>query len=100
VEDRRAISLFVSTEDSIFGYVDSLSLANDSKRNKDMILNSDTLIIGNNGVPKEHFRCDVSDESVLIYSSPEIMNKSRIISNMSKTYINNTVKNNFVFELN
>ena len=87
--DKRSVAAFVTNGESVCGYVDAFFAESDRAGEASALIGRcDTLIIGNNGVPDEEFYFDVSDGTKLVYSSEELMKKSKISSNGDNTYFN------------
>ncbi|MBO7310477.1 MAG: ComEC/Rec2 family competence protein [Clostridia bacterium] len=90
IEQDKALSLFVSGGQDLYGYVDVAALSVNDFELHQHILNSDTLVFGNNNKSvEEMFYCDVSENTTIIYTSFDIAEKSSISSNTDKTYYSN-----------
>ena len=89
IGDKRSVAAFVTNGESVYGYVDAFFTASDrADEAAGLIKRCDTLIIGNNGIPDGEFSYDVSEGTRLVYSSKELMQKSKIHTSNDNTYFN------------
>ena len=87
--DKRSVAVFVATENEVCGYVDAFVCGSERENAvSELVKRCDTLIIGNNGVPKTEYSLQVSDSTKIIYSSDELMKKSGIVSAEENVYFN------------
>lgn len=87
--DKRSVAVFVASEDEVCGYVDAFAFGSErGSEVAELVKRCDTLIIGNNGVPKTEYSFDVSDNTKIIYSSEELMKKSGIVTSAENIYFN------------
>ena len=98
VGDRNAVGVFVCGEENTLAYVDAYMCESGSAESVDKMLSiSDTVIIGNKGIPDKPYKYAVSEKSTVIYASEELMKKSRIEASVEKIYYNSRVRNTLEF---
>ena len=101
VDGKNSVGIFVYGKEEVLSYVDAYATFSQANVyvNKHTA-QSNTLIIGNNGIPKENYLYSVSEKSKVIYSSREIMEKSKINISSENSYYNALPKNKleFLFE--
>ena len=97
--DRRTgNSVFIAGNDTVFAYVDSVSVA-DTERIKESIMLSDIVIVGNNGEVGCAYLLPAADETAVIYTSAEIADKSVRLSERDNVYVSRNEYTQLIFEL-
>lgn len=89
VGDKRANAAFVAYEDRMLGYVDAFICGGESEDEVNRLVSlCDTVIIGNNGTPKQRYGYDVDADARLIYCSQELADLSNIRIKSENVYLN------------
>lgn len=83
--EKTSVSVFISSGEQILGYTDAFA---DENIINEAVKKCDTVLIGNNGIPKERYKYAVDAEAIVIYSSEEIMNMSYISAKAENIYYN------------
>ena len=88
-QGNESVSVFVDGTETVFGYTDAFfdgSIIDEAVNS--LLVECDTVLIGNNGIPDKKFSFDVSESATLIYSSEELAQKGNTDFDRSNTYVN------------
>lgn len=85
--EKRSVAAFVSDGETLCGYVDAFVYGSEGQRKAEpLIARSDTLIIGNNGIPDERYSYAVSSSAKVIYASRELAELGDVTAEQGNSY--------------
>lgn len=84
-DEKTSVSVFIGSGEEILGYTDTFA---DKNIINETLKLCRTVIIGNNGIPKQRYCYEVGENATLVYSSAEIMQMSDIIAKEENVYFN------------